>query len=171
MRKLFCLLALMAAGCSGYQHAFKTPPAFSGINTIAIDIFKNRTLYTNIAEEFALELEREINSKTDLRVAEHGSADAVMTGSIDSYVRHVLREFENDDVSRYAIMVAVSYRVVRLPSQGQPEHVLASAERVFYTSEYEVASNRTEADARAETIRRVAREVVSNIFETWEGTE
>ena len=171
MKKLLCLVAVVAAGCSGYQHTFKTPPAFKDVKTIAVDIFKNRTLYSDIAEQFALELEREINSKTNLRIAEHGSSDAVITGSIDSYTREVLREFKEDDVSRYAIIVTVSYRVVRLPSEGQPEKVLASAEKVHYSSEYEVASNWTETDARNEAVRRVAREVVSNIFETWEGTE
>jgi len=171
MKTAICLLLACTVGCSGYQHRFTTPPGFDGIDTIAVDIFKNRTLYMDIAEEFALELAREINSKTDLRIEDRGSSDAVITGSIDSYTRKVLREFENDDVSRYAIIITVSYQVVRLPSQGQPEQVIASGDRLFYSSEYEVASNRTEQDARAEAARRAAREVVSHIFETWEGKE
>ncbi|MFW6107598.1 MAG: LptE family protein [bacterium] len=165
---LWLLLAAAAAGgCAGYTHGFRLPPGAEGVETVAIDLFKNKTLYTDLENEFALALQREIEAKTPLRVASRGSADAVMTGSIDDYDRVVLREFETDQVSRYRIVLTVSYVFERLPSGGAASRVIQSEDGLRRSAEYEVRSADTEADARAEAVRKTARKLVSHVFETW----
>ncbi len=157
-------------GCRGYSHHFAMPPGAEDVETVAIEIFKNKTLYTDVEFQFATALQREISAKTRLRIATRGKADAVITGSIDSYKHSVLREFDeddNDEVARYSCVLEVSYEFTRLPSRGRPAKVISSGRNVRRSAEYEVASNISETDARAEAMWKMARKVVSHIFETW----
>ena len=170
--RLIVALALAAAlaalpGCRGYTHGFSLPPGAEGIKTVAINIFANKTLYTNVEFEFTQALQREVSAKTPLKIASRGNADAVITGAILSYKRVVLREFESDAVARYSIVLTVSYEFTRLPVEGEPEKVIRTSKKLERSAEYEVMSHLTEADARAEAVRRIARKVVSHIFETW----
>jgi len=168
-------LALVAAaaaafalpGCRGYTHGFAMPPGAEGVKTIAVEIFKNKTLYTDIEFEFTRALQREICAKTPLKIAERGNADAVVSGAIEVYEKAVLRESVTDDVSRYSIVLTVSYEFRRLPFDGRPSKVITSSEKLKRSAEYEVMSRETEPDARAEAVRKIARKVVSHMFEKW----
>ena len=161
------IAALGLGGCAGYSHRFALPPEAEGARTIAIELFKNKTLYPDVEFEFASALQRDVCAKTPLAIASRGDADLVVTGSIDDYDRVVLREFESDDVARYSIVLSVSYTLTRLPSHGARERVVSSGEGLSRSAEYEVLSNQTESDARAEAVRKIARKVVSHMFETW----
>ncbi len=171
-RKTVLAFVLVAAaallpGCKGYTHGFAMPPGSEGVETVAIDIFQNKTLYTDVEFQFTHALQREIAAKTPLVIANRGDADSLVTGAIESYDKVVLRESEGDDVSRYSIVMTVSYEFRRLPADGRPAKVIRSTKKLKRSAEYEVMTNETEADARAEAIRKVARKVVSHIFETW----
>lgn len=168
-RRMAALAATLAvlAGCTGYSHRFPMPPGAENVKTVAIHIFKNKTLYTDVEFEFTTAFQREICAKTPLTIAPRGTADSVITGSVDAYEKVVLREFETDEVARYSIVLTVSYEFQRLPAEGEPEEVITSARRLRRSAEYEVRSNITEADARAEAVRKIARDVVSHMFEKW----
>ncbi len=171
--RTWALAAAVAAvigleGC-GYTHGFKMPAGAEDVKTVAIDVFKNKTLYMDLETEFALALQREISGRTNLKVVDRGQADSLITGAMESYRKTVLREFRNDEVSRYGVVIGVSYRFIRLPAQGKPERVISYADRREWSVEFEVDSTITEADARARAVRRLAREVVNHIFEPWEG--
>ena len=163
------LLAVLAvtAGCAGYTHYFPLPPGAEGAKTFAFEIFKNRTLYTDIEFEFTAALQREISAKTPLAVAPRGRADLLVTGAVESYKQKVLRESKDDEVTRYSIAITVSYVLKRLPSDGRPAKVLRESKELARSASYEVTSNSTETDARVEAIRTLARKVVSHMFETW----
>lgn len=156
---------IITAGC-GYRHGFGMPKGAEDVKTVAIDIFIDRTLRPELAEAFALELQREIAAKTELKIVDHDQADAIIRGSVDSYDRVVIREFRNDDVARYSIIVTASYRLVRPGVNGKPEQIIKAGERIRYSAEYETAMT-DETTARNEAVKRAAREVVSNIFEEW----
>jgi hypothetical protein len=162
----FTVLSLVA-GCSGYTHSFALPPGAQGAKTFAFELFKNRTLYTNLEYEFTAALQREISAKTPLTVAPSGQADLLVTGAVEAYTLRVLRESSDDDVTRYAISLTASYMLKRLPFDGRPAKVIREAKEITRTAEYEVRSSTTEAEARERAIRRVARQVVSHMFETW----
>ena len=159
--------AIALPGCPGYTRGFAMPPGAEGVKTVAVDIFKNKTLYTDIEFEFTRALQREICAKTPLKIARRGNADAVVYGAIESYTKAVLRESISDEVAKYSIALTVSYEFRRLPSDGKPEKVISSSEKLKRSAEYEVMSHLTEADARAEAVRKIARKVVSHMFEKW----
>ena len=164
---LLAFLALFLHGCAGYTHDFALPRGAEGVHSVAIQIFKNKTLYQDIENEFTLALQREISAKTPLRIETRASADSLVAGAIESYEQTVLREDKVNNVARYSLALTVSYQFVRLPSGGAPEKVISSAQDLKRSVEYEVLSNQTESAARAEAVRKVARKVVSHIFETW----
>jgi len=166
MAALAAALAVLT-GCQGYSYRFAMPPGAENVKTVAIHIFKNRTLYTDVEFEFTAALQREICAKTPLTIASRGTAGSVITGSVDVYERVVLREFETDDVARYSIVLTVSYEFRRLPAEGEPEKLISSAKGLRRSAEYEVRSSITEADARAEAVRKIARDVVSHMLEKW----
>ncbi len=161
------VFAVALSGCAGYSHYFALPPGAEGIQTLAIEIFKNKTLYTDIEFEFTSALQREVCAKTPLRIAPRATADALLSGAIESYDREVLRESDADQVTRYSVIVTVSYRFEQLvPGEEKPK-LVSEAKGLSRSADYEVRSNLSEADARAEAVRKVARKVVSHIFETW----
>lgn len=165
---LAAVLTAVLSGCAGYTHYFALPPGAEGIETVAIEIFRNKTLYTDIEFEFTSALQREVCAKTPLRIAPRAVADALLTGAIESYEREVLRESDMDQVKRYSVIVTVSYRFERLLRSGEEKpRLISEAKNLSRAADYEVTSNISEADARAEAVRKVARKVVSHIFETW----
>jgi hypothetical protein len=166
---VLALLVVLAAtpACRGYRHGFGMPDGTEGVRTVAVDIFRNKTTYIDLDFEFARALQREVSAKTPLRIATRGRADSVIAGAIESYHKEVLRENRADDVTRYSIVIEVSYTFTRLPSDGRPEKVIASARSLKRSAEYEVLTNATEREARAEAVRKLARQVVSHIFEQW----
>ena len=165
-------VVLCLPGCPGYTHGFALPPGAEGMKTVAVDIFTNKTQYVNLEFEFTEALRREVSAKTPLTIALRGTADAAITGAIVAYERKVLREDKADAVSRYSIELTVTYEFTRLAANGEPDKVIRStnsikSKKLKRSAEYEVMTNETEADARAEAIRKIARKVVSHIFETW----
>jgi len=168
--RAFILAALTAPtvlhGCA-YSRHFNMPPGAQNLKTIAVQIFANRTTYVDVENQFTDALRREISQKTRLSIADRGQADSVLSGRIDAYTRKVLREDDTDQVTRYSIILTVTYTFTRLPSTGQPEKVIKTARGLQRSAEYEVLSPITEADARAEAVAKIARKVVSHIFETW----
>jgi hypothetical protein len=166
-RNVLPLLAALVTGCSGYAHLFPLPKGAEGARTVAIEIFANKTTETDLGFDFTAALQRELCAKTPLRVADRGEADTLVNGAVEAFERIPLREFETDDVARYSIALTVSYTFTRLPTGGVKERVVSSAKKLRRSAEYEVMSNITEADARREAVRKIARKVVSHMFETW----
>ncbi len=168
-RKAIWLLpvAIALTSCAGYTHGFRLPEGAEDVETIAVDMFRNRTLYMNLDSEFTLALQREIEAKTPLRIASRDEADTLITGSIEDYERVVLRGTDTDEVSRYRIIMTVNYTFERLPSDGAERREIRRAVNLKRSAEYEVRSAVTESQARARAVRRTARGLVSHLFETW----
>lgn len=167
IRAVVLLAVIAAQGCAGYSRYFPMPPGAENVRTVAITIFRNKTLYTDLEHQFMVALQREICARTRLTIADKDAADALMTGSIESYTKEVRREDEADAVSRYAVTVTVTCKFSTLSSGGERAKVISPSKRATGSAEYEVQTNITEAHARAEAVRKAARNAVSLIFEPW----
>lgn len=161
---LVVLACAFGCGCTGYVHGFPPPP---GVTKVAIEIFKNKTLYTDVEFEFTEALQHELSAKTPLEIVSRDEADAVVRGAILDYRRTILRESRKDEVEEYAIVLVVSYELVRLPTQGEPEQVIASAKELRRSGTVLVRSAFDESKVREEVFRRLAGKVVSHMFEKW----
>jgi len=67
-----------AAGC-GYQHAETFPTEYE---TVAVPIFENRTFYKGVEFDLAEALSKQVTDRTPYRLAEPGSADTMLEGTI-----------------------------------------------------------------------------------------
>ena len=162
MRTIFLApLLLLCTGCLGYQARMDMP---DGVKTIAVDVFRNQTLYREVEFEFTNALRRELSAKTPLRIETVATADAVITGDLVDYVRKVLRESQTDMPTEYRITLVVNYTVTNLKTGA----VIAQAQRMRRSVEYQVLRGETEAGAREEATRELARNVVQDAFLRWE---
>ena len=167
IRAVVLLAVIAAQGCAGYSHYFRMPPGAENVRTVAITIFRNKTLYMDLEHEFMVAFQREICARTRLTIADKDAADALMTGSIESYTKAVRRGDETDAVSKYAVTVTVSCKFSTLASHGESAKVISPTRKATGSAEYEVQTNITEAHARAEAVRKAARNAVSLMFEPW----
>ena len=146
------------AGC-GYRSGFSLP---EGVKTVGIKTFKNDTLYRGVDLALTEALTRELRAKTRLRLVNPQHADLVLSGKIAQYRLSVLREDEDDNVEEYQATISVDYTCQHTGRQevlreGQTRRV----------AHFSLTRGQTEADGRRETVREVAREIVSNCFEPW----
>jgi hypothetical protein len=157
---LWGLSLLLCVGC-GYSAHFKMP---EGVDSVAIEVFRNRTLYREVDFEFTNALRREISAKTPLKIEAADQADALFTGEILDYRRYVLREDRNDVPTEFRVVIDVSYQVKDLKT-GK---VIAENKRMRRGEDYQLRRGQVEPEARAEAIRRLARNVVQDAFHRWE---
>jgi len=155
-RLAWSLLALLCVSCWGYRSEW---PAPEGIRTIAVEVFKNRTLYREVEFEFTNAVRREISIKTPLKVVDMDRADSVITGDIVDFRRDLLRESQVGVPTEYRITVVVNYQVKNLKTGG----VIAEG-KLRRSADYQLMRGQVERQAREEAIRELARNVVQNAF-------
>jgi len=158
MRRMAVLVALLSLGC-GYRTNFTMP---EGIKTYAVKVFKNDTLYQNADFEFTQELFREMNAKTPLKVAESADADLIISGSVATYQRRVLREAWEDQVAEYQLVIGVNVKF-----EKKDGTVLYEGKNIQRAANYSITRGRTERWARDQVMSELARKVVSLAFERW----
>jgi hypothetical protein len=156
---LVALLALLCAGCR-YANRF---PAPEGVDTVAIEVFNNRTLYRDLEYELQRALRREVTAKTPLTLGLPDTADAVLSGEILDYRRQVLRESRADRPTEYRIVLVVAYEL----TDRRTGTTLASTRQLHRAADYQLHQGQLESDAREEAIRELARELVQHAFHPW----
>lgn len=157
---LWALIPLLGLGCT-YSAQFRAP---EGIQTIAVEIFQNRTLYTEVEYDLHRALRREIRMKTPLTLGSPLAADAVLTGQIIDYRRYVLRESQTDQPTEYRVVIVVSYDLTNRRTGG----VIASSKRLRRGADYQLRQGQVERQAREEAIRELARNLVQHAFRQWD---
>ncbi len=89
MSRVLCILLLLplfGSGC-GYTVQGRGSNLPSDIHSVAIPIFGNQTIQTGAETEVARGLIDKFISAKRLTVAEEGSADALLTGTVKSYIQ------------------------------------------------------------------------------------
>lgn len=88
------LVVCLLAGC-GYSLGYQAPP---GARTIAVPIFQNATvgLRRELEYDLTLLVRREIQSRTDLTLADSESADLVLRGTIREFREDIVVEGQRD---------------------------------------------------------------------------
>lgn len=105
----YLVLLAMLAGC-GYRPL--RPGEISslpgGVRTIAIGTLKNRTLRPTIQPALKDELIRRFTADARVRVADEGSADALLEGAIESYGEDPLAFDKGTDTAR-RVRISISF--------------------------------------------------------------
>ncbi|HUI07595.1 MAG TPA: LptE family protein [Verrucomicrobiae bacterium] len=100
------LTALFAAGCAGYHVG---PVAQRNFRTIAVPMFRNRTLRPQLEAQITNAIIKGLQQDGSLRIEPEANADVVLDGKIVDYRRTALRSQRSDtEVPReYGIAITV----------------------------------------------------------------
>ncbi len=171
--RLFIVLGLTGILC-GCGYTFKsTLPA--GLKTIYVDTFENRIDFTTEARRnlylplLESDVRRAITDRFlfdgNLKLADEGNADLIMTGKLLNYRRVGLRFSSSDDVEEYRVYITVSLALTRNgdeePMWEEPSFV---GEATYFVSGPRATS---EDSAVAEAVEDLARRIVERTVEDW----
>ena len=151
---------VLLAGCAGYNTRFDAP---QHLKTYHVSIFANKTLERNLDFEFTQALVREINAKTDLKVAKREEADLLITGEVADFKRHSLRRKSGGMKSEMRLQLFVNVAML----DRTKDRMFFEGEDITRRAEFAMNRGETRRQGREEVIRELARRVVSLAFEPW----
>lgn len=164
------VLAVFAAGC-GYRvgggASTTLPPS---VRTIAIPAFANSTMRYRLTERLPDAITREFIKRTKYRVIEDsGAADAVLTGSVNSYTAGGI---VYDPVARRNSAVQVTVNLTVTLRERATGTVLFNRQNFEVKERYEISVDPKtyfdESDVAIDRVsREVARSVVSAVLENF----
>lgn len=158
MRSLVLGFVLLAAGCCGYSTRSLLP---SHLKTVAVPPATNTTTQPGLAEALTDELTSAFTSDRTLRVTNAEAADLVVNTTVSSYARTASSYTGDQAVSAYELSVSAQ---VEARDQTRDEEFysgIASA-RVTYDP-----NAKTEEQAAAETLKKLASEIVRQVQIAW----
>ena len=133
-------------GCAGYQLG-PVSGTTAGAKSVEIMPFSNQTMEPHLAEAVTAEMRREIQRDGTFKLATHGDADIIVSGTIVNYVRIPLA-FQPSDaltVTDYSVKMMA---VVTARERGSGK-LLLNAQRVTGSTLVVVGSNLTSAERQA----------------------
>lgn len=86
---LACLAAWVLGGCAGYKLG-PTNGLEAGDKSVQVGPFSNQTFQPRLGDALTTSLRRSLQSDGTFRLASHGDADVIVTGSITHYARQEL---------------------------------------------------------------------------------
>lgn len=152
---------LFLAGC-GYQLRGKETNLPSGIHSVAIPIFANRTDQTGIETEVTRALVEKFISTRRLSVRTRDSADSLLTGTVKSFSTFPVAVTSSTQLTtEYRATVTLEYSF-----QGQKDGKVLFREEISEWRNYPVVSdlNATEQNKR-EAIRRISLLLAERVHE------
>lgn len=155
---LLIILAPVLAGCGVYSFSGSMG---SGIETIAVPVFENKSVEFGIAEELTSGVIDEFVSDNTLKVIPKSSADAVLNGTITRYDRVAYTYDENDQVQEYKVNITVSVNMSKADGTIVWEEASLTAYGIYS------AADETEEDGKARAIAKVAEDIVNLTIRDW----
>jgi len=149
------LAAALPAAC-GYRLGPAAPLA--GATTVAMPVFENRTFRRGVETDLARLLSSELIGRSRLRLVETG-ADLVVDGVIVAVEESVHSEREREVVRESSVLVTVEFSV-RDGRTGEP---VVPVQRLTEREPFVPAIGESLRSARAETLRRLASDIVDRL--------
>lgn len=158
------LALALVSGC-GYTLSSVIP---GYIKTIAVPVFQNSTVEFGIAEDVTRALQDAFLANGRLTTAGEKQADSVLRGTVLTYRNQVFGYTQQERATSYEIVltVRVSFRDLAKSRDIWKEDALT----VRTTYNVVAVGNepaRTETEARAEVVRKLADQIVSRTVQGW----
>ncbi|MCK4388979.1 MAG: hypothetical protein KAV83_01920 [Desulfobacterales bacterium] len=151
-RAIAALVVLVALAACGYQ--FKgmglTPPA--GVHTIAITVLENRTSESGIETVFTNDLSYEFVRSKILRVVDKNTADAVLSGVVESMSVHTVSHTASYDSAERSVRITLNLTLI-----GRNGRILWSDNALWDREAFEVSGDKLITEKN----RRTAIEAIS----------
>lgn len=162
------LAVLFAVGLSGCATTgYTAEPLFpSDVHTVALDILANRTFYRGVEFDLSEALAKELELRTPYKIASHGAADTLITGTISSVQQNVLsRTHVAGMPQEVQVTIAAGFEW----KDQRSGKVLRKRARVVGTGEYVPTQPVGEPFelAQHKAVEELAREMVSIMAVDW----
>jgi len=159
----------MAAGSSACLYGFAGGGLPSHIHTVAILPFDNQTAEPQLTQEVADAVQEAMERRLGLRLADEGSADAVVRGSITRYEPDLLLSQQANTNAEGRVTVDVTRRRVRLTItveifDKQENRVLWQRSGMAVDGEYQPPN---EADGRRVALEQLVSDIVDGAQSQW----
>lgn len=161
---LVALAPWMMSGC-GYTLSSVVP---GYIKTIAIPVFQNSTVEFGIAEDVTSAIQTAFQGNGRLTAAGEKQADSVLRGTVLAYRNQVFGYTQQERATSYEVVltVRVLYRDLVKSRDIWKEDALTVRTTYNVVAQGGVPA-RTETDARAEVVRKLADQIVSRTVQGW----
>jgi hypothetical protein len=156
-------LVCMAMTACGYSHQSMFPAT---VSTVAVPIFENRTFYREMEFSLTEALIKEIERRTPYKVADRGSADTIIEGTIVSVTqRRLSRESVGGLVQELEIRMLVDFEWKSL----RTSEVLRQRKGFETVARYVPTApvGETLDIGRTEAVQRMADDLVSEMRSDW----
>lgn len=113
LRTACCLAAALLASSCGYHLNATASPSLAGMNSFSVSIFRNASLYPEIGMMVTTAVTDSLEKSGCMRLAAPRLADCIVSGSVSSVERGVLRASPQDSAlsSEIGLTVHVNYSV------------------------------------------------------------
>jgi hypothetical protein len=119
-RQFLCFLLGCFSGCAGYTLGPIPPTYMKGVHRVAVPIFKNTTIASDIQAIATTTVIKQIQEDGTYEVTGVDRADAIVFGTIDSVERTKARSLQGNVLasSEFNLRVTIDFRIER-PNTGQ----------------------------------------------------
>jgi outer membrane lipopolysaccharide assembly protein LptE/RlpB len=159
---IIVILALGLAGC-GYHFIGRESGALSGIHTIAIPYFINKSFEPGLERYVTEALVDEFVKSRFVQVADEAAADAVIRGRIDEFSESVISYDRDDRALEYRTRISLDVTLERKDTA----EILWRTKGLYHFEEYTVSSDiaTTEANKRI-ALKMAAAELAERIHDS-----
>ena len=165
-------VALLLGGCAGYHIGPIKPARFDGIQTIAVNTFKNDTLQPRVEVLLANSLIKQIQQDGTYKIADESKADALLEGTLDEIRRRPSRYVRGNvlQTREYTLQIRVHYKIKQRGTGKLLDDRTATGTTSFFvsgTGSVAADVNQDELQAFPLAAEELAVRLVSQISEGW----
>ena len=160
------LLALLLAGCAGYQLGPATPGYLRNVHSIAVPTFGNTTLVPRIESLVTGTVIKQFQQDGTFRIANEDTADATLKAEIIAVNRAPARSLRGNVLSttEFSLTLTVSYTLMGRDGKMLGSPGAASGGTSFFVG---TDVNTDERQAFPLAAEELARHLVSQLSEGW----
>ncbi|MFV1995016.1 MAG: LPS assembly lipoprotein LptE [Verrucomicrobiales bacterium] len=166
--RFFALLLpiLMVTGCAGYRIGSAKPAALEDIHSIAIPLFKNKTLEPRVTAMITNSIIRRFHEEGTYQITTREKADAVLEGTFVRMTRSQRRAGRNDQLQTLELEVGLVADYILTDSRT---HVVLSEGQVEGRTDIFLDPNFQLSERQAVPIaaQDLATKIVSKLSDGW----
>jgi hypothetical protein len=163
---LLLLLAIALTGCAGYQIGPAKPTYLAAIHSVAVPIFRNKTLEPRIEALVTDSVIQQIQQDGTYTIESEANADAILEGEIETITRKRARSIRGDVDATREFVLNVNL-IFKLTNRATGE--LLSTQKVTGTTSFFVGADLQQQERQAVVLaaQDAAVRLTSKISEGW----
>jgi hypothetical protein len=154
---IIILFSLMS--CAVYTFS---PSALGGLKSLAIPLFENQTPESGLREDLTDRLAQAFVDDNTLKVVPEGRADAIIRGSVVSYIREAYTYSEAEVVSEYIVRIGINVEFVEKKS-GE---IIWEEKNMSNWGTYDSATQ-SEDDGKEMAIGKLVEDILNKTVKGW----